>query len=93
MRVIEKKAESGTLESGDIFVAVSPPREAGKTTIELKSPAKTAFGEIIEEEIRKITEELGVYCHIQAVDKGALGYTIRARTETAIRRALTQDKA
>nr|NHJ87008.1 hypothetical protein [Asgard group archaeon] len=60
--------------------------------LNLDSPAKLPFGELIENEIKEIVSKYQIDdIIISAVDKGALGYCIKARTETAIKRALGKD--
>ncbi|MFD3155663.1 citrate lyase acyl carrier protein [Haloimpatiens sp. FM7330] len=85
---IEKVAKAGTLESNDILVMVMPNDEGG-IEIELESIVMKQFGDTIKETIMNKLKELNVEdVKIKAQDKGALDYTIKARVETAINRAL-----
>lgn len=85
---IEKVAKAGTLESNDIFIMVSP-NEDGKVEIELESIVMKQFGDDILRTIKEKLDELGVESvTLKAQDKGALDYTIGARVETAIQRAI-----
>ncbi len=85
---ITKVAKAGTLESNDILIMVMP-NESGKVELELESIVMQQFGDVIEQVILHKVKELNVEgITIKAQDKGALDYTIGARVETAIRRAI-----
>ncbi|WP_102399128.1 citrate lyase acyl carrier protein [Haloimpatiens massiliensis] len=84
---IEKVAKAGTLESNDVMITVMP-NMAGGIEVEIDSIVMKQFGEAIKETIMNTLKELGVEeVKIKAEDKGALDYTIKARVETAIKRA------
>lgn len=85
---INKAAAAGTLESNDILVMVMPNESSG-IDIELDSIVMKQFGSLIREVILDKIKELKVEnIIIKAQDRGALDYTIKARVETAIKRAL-----
>lgn len=85
---IKKIAKAGTLESNDIMIMVAP-NEDGKVELELESIVMKQFGKQIEKTILEKVKELGVESiTIKAQDKGALDYTIKARVQTAIERAM-----
>ena len=85
---ITKVAKAGTLESNDILIMVMP-NESGKVELELESIVMQQFGEVIEQVILHKVKEMNIEgITIKAQDKGALDYTIGARIETAIKRAL-----
>lgn len=85
---ISKVAKAGTLESNDILIMVKP-NDPGKIELELESIVIQQFGEIIEQVILRKVQEMGIEgIWIKAQDKGALDYTIAARVETAILRAV-----
>ncbi|MBN1331089.1 MAG: citrate lyase acyl carrier protein [Candidatus Heimdallarchaeota archaeon] len=89
---ITKAAQAGSLESCDILITVEPLK--GKTGIDLKleSPAEVSFGDKIREEIMEVVEKYDITdIQITAVDKGALGYCIKARIETALKRAIGEE--
>jgi citrate lyase subunit gamma (acyl carrier protein) len=82
---IKKQAVCGTIQSNDCFVRVAPSEEL---MLHLESTVMDAFGEQIEKVVKKTLEELGITRgQIFLEDKGALDYTIRARVETAVKRA------
>ena len=83
---IVKAAQAGTVESSDIVVKIEP-REEG-VEIELTSSVQQQYGTQIENVIRETLKELGVTAaRIEAVDKGALDCTVKARTQAAVFRA------
>lgn len=85
-----KVAKAGTLESNDILIMVMPSETPG-IEVELESIVMKQFGEQIRETILKTLNRLGVTdVRIKAQDKGALDYTIEARVETAICRAMEE---
>ena len=84
---INKPAKAGTMESNDIYVMILPNPKGG-IEINLQSIVMKQFGEEIEKVIIETLVELGVKSIIvNAQDKGALNYTIKARIETATKRA------
>lgn len=85
---VEKVAKAGTLESNDIVIMVSPNEEE-RIDLIIESIVMSQFGDAIEATIREKLKELGVTSVIlKAQDKGALDYTIRARVESAVLRAV-----
>ena len=84
---IRKPASAGTLESSDIAIRIEPADEPG-LEIHLTSSVKQQFGRRIEAAIRETLVELGVKdAYVDAVDKGALDCTVKARTAAAAYRA------
>ncbi|OLN32088.1 citrate lyase acyl carrier protein [Desulfosporosinus metallidurans] len=85
---ITKVAKAGTLESNDILIMVMP-NDSGRVELELESIVMPQFGEVIRQVILNKVQEMGIEgITIKAQDKGALDYTIGARVETAIKRAV-----
>lgn len=88
---ISKVAKAGTLESNDILVMVMPAEKPG-IELELESIVMKQFGDQIRETIMNTLKNMGVSdVHIKAQDKGALDYTIEARIETALNRAIEEE--
>lgn len=82
---IKNSSKCGTLESNDIFIILTP-NENG-IEIELESSVQKQFGTQIEKVIRERLIELGITAvKVNAKDRGALDYTIRARVEGAVQR-------
>lgn len=83
---IVRTAQAGTLESSDIAITVYPGD--GGLQISLVSSVQNQFGDSICALLREVAGEMGVAdAEIEAVDHGALDCTIRARLETALKRA------
>ncbi len=84
---ITKSSEAGKQEANDIFIWLEP-NEKEEIEIKLESVVKLQFGKQIEKVIRETLAKLGVTsASVTAWDGGALDYAIRARVETAVRRA------
>ena len=84
-----KTAQAGTLESADIMITVSAAEDGSGIRIELVSPTMKQYGTQIRQTIGKVLAANGIAdAVVHANDKGALDYTIEARTQTAIDRAL-----
>ena len=78
-------AVAGTLESSDIYVHVEP---CETLEIEIESVVYQQYGKQIHDCIAGVLKELGVVSgKISVKDKGALDCVIRARVETAVKRA------
>lgn len=78
-------AVAGTLESSDIYVEVEPGE---KLELNIESVVLNQYGDEIRATILSVLEDLGVTSgKISVQDKGAIDCTIRARVETAVRRA------
>ena len=84
---IQTSASAGTMESGDIMIEVEPGEQKDVEVI-LKSSVANEFGKQIVRTIREAAASFGLeYAVINAVDKGALDCTIRARVAAACQRA------
>lgn len=80
---------AGSLESCDALVMVMLSPERRGIELELDSPSMDAFGENMERAVRETLKSLGIdHGFVKVQDRGALDCTLRARTETATRRAL-----
>ncbi|WP_291258832.1 citrate lyase acyl carrier protein [Fusobacterium sp.] len=86
---INKISRCGTLESNDIFIILAPGENG--IEIELESSVEKQFGNHIKKVITEKLLDLGIKnVQVQAQDKGALDFTIRARIETAVNRGLAK---
>ena len=84
---IIKAASAGTVESSDIIVKIEP-KETDGVEVLLTSSVMQQFGKQIEKVIRETLDELDVRrARVEAVDKGALDCTVKARTAAAVYRA------
>lgn len=83
---------AGTLESSDVMITVEPATNGG-IVIDLKSSVERQFGKQIIATVTNTAKELGIEnAVIKVVDKGALDYTLVARTKAAIYRAAESDE-
>ena len=83
---IRKSAFAGTVESSDTYVEVAP--SDGGISIEIESIVKKQFGDAIESTVREVLREFEVEsAAVRVNDRGALDCVIRARVETALKRA------
>ena len=86
--IIKNHAVAGTLESSDVHIEVRP---SSITTIEIESAVAAQFEDAIMSTVRQMLKTFDVQgAHVILKDRGALDCTIRARLETALRRAGTQ---
>ncbi len=84
-----KEAIAGTLESGDIMVTIGPGKGL---QVNLQSSVAAQFGRQIKAVITETLEGLGIQdAQVDAIDKGALDCTIRARVTAAAVRATGKD--
>lgn len=84
---IKGSASAGTMESGDILIEIEPG-EKKEVEVVLKSSVANEFGKQIVKTIHSAVAAFGLeYAVVNAVDKGALDCTIRARVTAACQRA------
>ena len=80
--------QAGSLESGDLLVGIRRKDSPG-VSVQLTSPVKAQFGEDILRVIEETLAAMGVTgVEVQARDRGALDYVIRARVRTAAERLI-----
>ncbi len=86
--MVNKTAQAGTLESNDIMITVAPARQCSGIVIDLESIVLPQYGQTIRKVILQAVQAYGIAnAYIKAIDRGALDYTIRARTEAALQRS------
>ena len=91
MTTILRSAQAGTEKKNDVLVGISPMEIGSGICIELSSPVRMEFGSQIEETVRAVLYENEVNdCLVSVHDKGAMDFTLRARTETAVHRATSE---
>ena len=84
-----KAAMAGTMEPSDVMVKVEP---ADDLTIDLESNVAKQFGASIKATVLEVAKKMAITgATIKLVDHGALDFTIRARLETAFKRALKEE--
>lgn len=85
---IVKSSSAGTLDSCDIQIRIET-NEIGSNEIYLKSVVEKQFGDQIRTIISGVLEKHNINgVTVNAVDRGALDCTIRARVESAVMRAI-----
>lgn len=83
---IKNMATAGTLESSDVQVLVEPNKNG--IDLEIESVVFNQFGEEIEKTVREVLDDFNVSnIKIQIKDRGAVECAIKARVETALKRA------
>ena len=86
---VKHTAIAGTVESSDLLVRVEPSQDG--IDLEIVSVVKDRFGHLIEAEVRGVLKALDVTnARVFVDDRGALDCVIRARVETALRRAANE---
>lgn len=90
--LIKRYAQAGSLESGDVLVHVAPSLEGG-LSVHISSKVGPRFSVAMQQSVRALAAELGVVtASVEVVDRGALDFVLRARTKTALRRAMEDDR-
>ncbi|MBR2936925.1 MAG: citrate lyase acyl carrier protein [Oscillospiraceae bacterium] len=84
---IKQAAIVGTLESSDIQISLLPNPGKG-LEIQLQSVVKVQYGDAIVATITEVLESFGITdAIVDAADRGALDWVIRARMQAACCRA------
>ncbi len=89
MKII-KSAAAGSMESNDAMILIEPGE--GDVEIAIESVVMRQFGKQIENAVKSVLDEYKIDdARVWVRDKGAVECTLRARTETAILRALKEE--
>lgn len=87
---INKSAAAGSMESNDAMILIEPGE--GEVEIAIESVVMRQFGKQIEKAVKDVLDEYEIEdARVWVRDKGAVECTLKARTETAILRALKED--
>lgn len=85
MATVKRPAMAGSMESSDAFVEIFP---AETLSLEIESVVMERFGAAVTAAVTEQLEKCGVTAaRVKVTDRGALDCVIKARVETAIRRA------
>lgn len=85
---LEKAGIAGTMESSDVMVTVRPAEAAG-ISIAIESKVAAQYGDEMRETVLDVMKEFGIEsAEVELRDRGAMDCVIRARTQTAVCRAL-----
>lgn len=89
----EGRGQAGSLESCDALVVVELSDEKKGLLLELDSPSLLSYEEDMKSAVIETLCSLGVAdALVKIQDRGSLDCTLRARVETAARRALAFQK-
>ncbi|MEA4880556.1 MAG: citrate lyase acyl carrier protein [Synergistaceae bacterium] len=89
----ERRGQAGSLESCDALVIVELSEEKKGILLELDSPSLLSYEEAMKSAVIETLCSLGVAdALVKIQDRGSLDCTLRARVETAARRALAFQK-
>lgn len=84
---IKQAVMVGTLESSDIQISIMPNPGKG-LEVQLQSVVKTQYGDAILATMNEVLESFGITdAIVDAADRGALEWVIRARMQAACCRA------
>lgn len=87
---IMKSAAAGSMESNDAMILIEPGD--GEVEIAIESVVMRQFGHQIESAVKSVLDEYEIDdARVWVRDKGAVECTLKARTETAILRALKEE--
>ena len=87
---ITKSAAAGSMESNDAMILIEPGE--GDVEIAIESVVMRQFGKQIESAVKSVLDEYEIDdARVWVRDKGAVECTLRARTETAILRAVKEE--
>ncbi|MBF4695293.1 citrate lyase acyl carrier protein [Fusibacter ferrireducens] len=88
---LKKEASAGTMDSCDINIRLENNPLGTTNEIHLKSIVEKQYGDHIRNLISQVIDKYGLESVVvNAVDRGALDCTIKARVESAIQRGLDQ---
>jgi len=88
MITVEKAAQAGTMESGDVVVTLAPAMAGDGINLEIESLVLLQYGEAIRQSILSVLQEQEITdIQMKVIDRGALDYTLCARTKAALDRA------
>lgn len=94
MSKVLRNAQAGLVKKGDVLVELFTQEAGNGIAVEISSPVKQEFGAQIEATVRAVLLENQVEdCLVRLEDKGAMDFALRARMETAVRRATSEVQA
>lgn len=84
-----QSVQAGKAEKGDILIVLEPGLDEKGIQILLQCSAEAEFGSQIKKTIHEVLTEYGIRdAVVTAQDQGAMDFVVRARTETAAKRAM-----
>lgn len=90
-KILSQTATAGFEEKNDILITVTPAALGTGIQVQLKSPVKRQYGKHMEALILQTVKEAGFAdVAVDAIDKSAWDYTIKARVLGALERGMKQ---
>ena len=87
-----RPGQAGSVESSDILILIGPNDKGKGIEWHLESPVKNIYGDKIKQEIEEVLHKYKIRdAIVQVTDRGALPFTVKARAEAAILRAIKKD--
>ena len=91
--ISKKMGQAGSLESCDVMVIIELSDERTGLLLDLDSPSLLSYEDAMKNSVIETLAFLGVAdARVKIQDRGSLDCTLRARVETAARRALSSRK-
>ncbi len=91
MEFTDKAVTCGTDKKGDLLVTLE--LSGTGRDIDIRSKVEKKFGEAIQEDVLAMLDAYAIKdVKVRIEDLGALDFAIKARVETAIRRALAREE-
>ncbi len=92
-RKILREAEAGLQEKGDVVIRLKPGPVGSGIQLDIQSKVMVLFGDQIRASVLEEIAEYGLTdLSVLVSDEGALDYAIRARMQTAIKRAIGEEQ-
>lgn len=92
MEFTDKMVKAGTDAKHDLMVQLELVGDTRE--IEIHSKVEKKFGDAIRDDVNEVLDEYKIAgAKVQVDDLGAWDFAIKARTETAIKRALAKEAA
>lgn len=93
MQKILKTAQAGTAESSDAIITIAPAEAGSGIQLDIQSTVMLQYGDLIQATVKQVITSQGVAdAAVKVADRGALDYTLQARTLAALGRAGVQLK-
>lgn len=90
---VKEMVKSGSLESSDLLVMITPLTEGEGLKLEINSIVKKQYGDRIRDIVMEVLNESELEDSLILIqDRGALDYAIKSRMETALSRIRNKEE-
>ncbi|MCG8481871.1 MAG: citrate lyase acyl carrier protein [Clostridia bacterium] len=90
---VKEMVKSGSLESSDLLVMITPLTEGEGLKLEINSIVKKQYGDRIRDIVMEVLNESELEDSLILIqDRGALDYAIKSRVETALSRIRNKEE-